>query len=160
MSDHTCRGQKCGNCGMPLIHQVNRQMDESSNAIGHFVRSLTHDFGFTDIDGVSARGDTLRIIEHKWSASRISDSQASILRTLATLVDVGIEAGIVSPRSGVYVVRTSLDYARPYSFTAGQITHLHANPDADHQFQVDSYGLNMLCSARPITSAPEQMSFI
>ena len=154
---HCESGQRCQTCHMPLIHQANRQMGESSTSIGQYVRGLPRDFGFTDVDGVVMRGNTMRIIEHKWDHSSMSSSQYEALEWFARLLDLAVQAGWLSPESGVYILRTGINPEYPSVFTAGRITKLIPGQSED-RFTVDEIGIQQLMSGQPITTNARQLT--
>lgn len=103
---------ECPDCGDILIHQSNRQEDESSSEFGQYV----HDRGerdrswremyWLDVDGVicKKRTQVLRIIEHKNRADDLSDGQKHVLPLLAKALQLLVATRLIHSQSGVFVV--------------------------------------------------------
>src|SRR5262245_14952791 len=101
----------CPDCGDTLIHQSNRQDDESSSEFGQYM----HDRGeqdrrwrehyWLDIDGViyKKRSRVLRIIEHKNRGGGIRPSQETVLPLLAKALQLLIATKLIHEQSGVFV---------------------------------------------------------
>ena len=116
-----CTINSCPDCGERLIHQVNRQGNESASGFGQWVQKvLRRSFGFADVDGVVERtrnGQKLiREYEHKQPWHKFEWSQESLLRAKAEMYQFCISQGFkfadgtrLSPESGVFVVRCEVN---------------------------------------------------
>jgi|SRR6516162_11520340 hypothetical protein len=106
-----CGRQYCPNCKQELIHRDNRQSFESSSSLGAILhREGPAEMSLCDIDACiwKKSSNTLRIIEHKQAQAHLGDQQLKSLLKLRTAIDAGIKAGLLDNKSGVYVLRGSL----------------------------------------------------
>lgn len=99
-----------------MIHQVNRQMNESASGFGQWVQTfLKRSFGFADMDGVVERTrdgkKLIREVEHKQPWHKFDSSQRKLLQAKAEMYQYCIDqkftfsdGTLLAPDSGVFVV--------------------------------------------------------
>ncbi len=159
-----CRRRICPDCEMPLIHRANRQRDESSSSLGQHVseRLARGGWSYVDIDGAGLRGKCVRIFEHKWDHSaEMGEGQKNTLRRLAKLIKLGISHGLLSPDSGVFKIRSKLDWSDDTNFTSGaEVTRMAATQDGDISGHLHVSQLNDLLETRPFSFTALQEALI
>lgn len=102
-----CPHASCVECGGKLIHQDSKKSDESSSALGQHVHdSYPTTFYFMDIDAAIYKRATriLRIVEHKNPDQVVRPSQRAVLPMLSLAVQGMVQANLVHPESGVFVL--------------------------------------------------------
>lgn len=123
-----CGEPHCPECGGRLVHQDSKRSHESSSALGQHVHdTLPTTFYWMDVDGAVYKRATriLRIIEHKNRDQSVRGSQRQVLPLLAIAVQGLVDANVVSPESGVYVMWSEGD------FTSGAVNRVTTDPHAN-----------------------------
>lgn len=87
----------------------------------------------------------------------VNEYGLTLMRTTARLLDLAVQAGWLSPESGVYILRTGINPEYPSAFTAGRITKLIPGQSED-RFTVDEIGIQQLMSGQPITTNARQLT--
>jgi len=103
-----CSRQYCKYCGEELIHRDNRKLFESSSSLGAILRREgPSEISLCDIDACIRKQscNVLRIIEHKQPTANLGNQQQKNLLQLERAFAVAIKAGILDPRSGIFVLR-------------------------------------------------------
>jgi hypothetical protein len=113
-----------------LIHQYHRGAHESSSTFGQWLhRRITADTSFVDIDHQSVDNahleDTihwlhftpndaqrLTVLEHKKPGTELSEAQRNILPVWRRLITLGIHDGLISWRSGLFIVEAGPPWTR------------------------------------------------